>query len=242
MAAHDVSRVRDWIASSGSASPGTTSEPIQGLDEIIAMRVRFLKDYQDADYAKRYEEFVTRVRAAEESRGVVDAPLATAVARNLFKLMAVKDEYEVMRLWADAEFTRQLEHEFEGDYKIQFHLAPQMFFPRDPDTGRARKLTLSHRVMSILKLLRHLKFLRNTPFDPFNRTAHRRREWGLVGEYESVINEILEGLSMNNLELAVGIAEIPAQIRGFDSVKDVQLAAAKESEAILLRDFRTSVA
>ncbi|MEO1934363.1 MAG: DUF6537 domain-containing protein, partial [Myxococcales bacterium] len=79
-------------------------------------------------------------------------------------------------------------------------------------------------------------------FDPFNRTAHRRREWGLVGEYKLVVGEILEGLSMSNHELALELAEIPAQIRGFDSVKDVQLAAAKEREAILLRDFRTSVA
>jgi len=242
LAAHDWSRVQNLIDSRGSASSGEGDESMPGLDEIIATRFQFLTDYQDAAYAKQYEAFVEAVRGSEEASGVVGARLATAVARNLFKLMAVKDEYEVMRLWADVGFERQLDHEFEGDYKIQFHLAPQMFFPRDPDTGRARKLTLSRRAMSMLKLLRHLKFLRNTPFDPFNRTAHRRREWGLVGEYKLVVGEILEGLSMSNHELALELAEIPAQIRGFDSVKDVQLAAAKEREAILLRDFRTSVA
>jgi indolepyruvate ferredoxin oxidoreductase len=247
LAAHDGNRLRDLIRSRGLSSTvigemsEASEEPVPTVDEIVARRVQFLTDYQDSRYAKRYEEFVRTVEASEESSGVTGARLAMTVARNYFKLMAVKDEYEVMRLWADDSFKRQLEHEFEGDYKIQFHLAPQMFFPRDPDTGRARKLTLSRRVMGILKLLRHLKFLRKTPFDIFNRTAHRRREWALVGEYETVITEILAGLSMNNLELALQIAELPAQIRGFDSVKDVQLASAKEREAELLRDFRTSV-
>ena len=116
-----------------------------------------------------------------------------------------------------------------------------MFFARDPDTDRARKITLSNRVMGILKLLRHLKVLRHSVFDVFNRTAHRKREWALVGEYEEMMREVLAGLSRENLDLAVELAEIPTQIRGFDSVKDVQLAAAKEREAELLRDFRATV-
>ena len=135
----------------------------------------------------------------------------------------------------------QLENEFEGDYKIQFHLAPQMFFARDPDTGRARKLTLSHRVMKTLGWLRHLKFMRHTAFDLFNRTAHRRREWALVEKYEATLEELLSGLSTENLDLAVQIAEIPEHIRGFDTVKDLQLSVALEKEAELLETFRNSV-
>jgi indolepyruvate ferredoxin oxidoreductase len=55
-----------------------------------------------------------------------------------------------------------------------------------------------------------------------------------------MLGEILRGLTMQNLDLAVQIAEIPEQIRGFDTVKDAQLATAKEKEAQLLEAFRQS--
>jgi indolepyruvate ferredoxin oxidoreductase len=153
----------------------------------------------------------------------------------------VKDEYEVMRLWASDAFKRQVETEFEGSYKLQFHLAPQLFFPRDPATGRVKKLTIDRRIMKVLTQIRHLKFLRHGPLDLFNMTAHRRREWALVGEYERIVEELLRGLGAQNLDLAVQIAEIPEQIRGFDTVKDAQAATAKEKEAQLLDAFRRSL-
>jgi indolepyruvate ferredoxin oxidoreductase len=90
----------------------------------------------------------------------------------------------------------------------------------------------------MLSWLRHLKFLRHSFVDVFNRTAHRRREWALVGEYEKVVDELLRALSPSNLDLAVEIARIPEQIRGFDTVKDAQIEAAKAKEAELLVAFR----
>jgi indolepyruvate ferredoxin oxidoreductase len=180
------------------------------------------------------------VAAAERASGVEGHPLAEAVARYYFKLLSVKDEYEVMRLWASDGFRRQIETEFEGDYKLQFHLAPQLFFPRAKDTGRVKKLTIHRWIFALLLQLRHFKFLRGTPLDVFNKTAHRRREWALVPEYEGTLDEILRDLSVSNLDLAVQIAEIPEFIRGFDTVKDEQLMAAKEKEAQLLAAFRES--
>jgi indolepyruvate ferredoxin oxidoreductase len=239
LAAHDRARVEARSKSLRPASAGPRTA--ETLEEIVARRVQFLKDYQDEKYANRYVELVDRVASAEQAISPDGNPLAIAVARYYFKVLAVKDEYEVMRLWADGRFREQLESEFEGDYKIQYHLAPQMFFPRDPDTGRARKLTLDHRVMALLALLRHFKFLRHSPFDFFNRTAHRRREWARVEDYEKLVEEILRGLSLGNLDLAVGLAEIPEQVRGFDTVKDSALEAAMEKEAELLADFRKSV-
>jgi indolepyruvate ferredoxin oxidoreductase len=240
MAAHDLDRVQAFVKAQGSS--GSDPPRTQTLDEVVDRRVDFLTGYQDASYAVGYAALVEKVALAERSIGVQGDRLAMAVAHYYFKLLSVKDEYEVMRLWAGDEFRRQLSNEFEGDYKIQFHLAPQMFFPRDPDTGRVRKLTLSRRVMTLLGWLRHLKFLRNTPLDLFNRTAHRRREWALVGRYTETIDELLLGLSAENLDLAVQIAEIPEQIRGFDTVKDLQITAAREKGAELLETFRSSVA
>ena len=103
------------------------------------------------------------------------------------------------------------------------------------------KLTIDRRIMKALTQIRHLKFLRHTPLDFFNKTSHRRREWALVGEYERMLDELLGGLSAQNFDLAVQLAEIPEQIRGFDTVKDAQLATAKEKEAQLLDAFRKSV-
>ena len=106
--------------------------------------------------------------------------LARAVASAYFKLLAYKDEYEVARLYSDGSFRRQLEREFEGDYRIEIHLAPQILNRRDPDTGRARKWTLGPWVFAGLRLLQHFRFLRGTPLDPFGWTAHRRFERGLI--------------------------------------------------------------
>lgn len=101
------------------------------LDEAIARRSAFLIDYQDAAYAARYADFVSRVREAESARAPGSTALTEAVARYLFKLMAYKDEYEVARLYTSGEFKRQLEQQFEGDYTLQFHLAPPLLAKRN---------------------------------------------------------------------------------------------------------------
>ncbi|MCR9097096.1 MAG: indolepyruvate ferredoxin oxidoreductase family protein [bacterium] len=236
LAAHDPERVRELAAS--RVRDSQTTPKAETLEDLIARRVRFLTDYQDEKYARRYAERVEQVIAAERAIGAEDHPLAEAVARYLFKLMAVKDEFEVMRLWASEAFQRQLDAEFEGNYKLQFHLAPQLFFPRDPNTGRVRKLNIDRRVFAVLKVLRHFKFLRHSFLDIFNRTAHRKREWALLAEYETTLDELLRELTTGNREIAVEIASIPEHIRGFDTVKDAQAEAAKEKEVALLEAFR----
>jgi indolepyruvate ferredoxin oxidoreductase len=236
LAAHDLEKVRD-LAGSRIRSSKKAEQP-ESLDDVIARRVGFLTEYQNERYAARYAEKVSQVMAVEREIGAKDQRLSDAVARYLFKLMAVKDEYEVMRLWASAAFKQQLDTEFEGNYKLQFHLAPQMFLPRDKNSGRVKKINFDRRVFALLKLLRHLKFLRHTPLDIFNKTAHRKREWALLVEYETTLDELMRDLTLENRDLAIQIAEIPEHIRGFDTVKDAQLATAKEKEAELLDSFR----
>jgi len=239
LAAHDLERVRELAGSQirGSA----TALSAQTLEESVERRARYLTDYQNERYAARYVERVEKIAGAERAIGVEGHRLADAVARYYFKLLAVKDEYEVMRLWSSEGFQRQLDAEFEGNYKLQFHLAPQLFFPRDSESGRVKKLNIDRRLFAVMKWLRKLKFLRGTPLDFFNKTAHRKREWALVGEYETVLDELVRGLAPDNLDLAVQIAEIPEHIRGFDTVKDAQVVAAKEKEAELLDAFRKRV-
>jgi len=236
LAAHNPDRVRELASSQLRGAPQVSKN--ETLDELVARRSRFLTEYENEKYAQRYADKVAQVVSAERAIGLDDHRLAETVARYLFKLMAVKDEFEVMRLWASDAFQQQLDTEFEGNYKLQFHLAPQLFVPRDKNTGRVKKLNIDRRVFAVLKVLRHFKFLRHSVLDIFNRTAHRKREWALLAEYGTTVDELLRELTPGNHDLAVQIAEIPEHIRGFDTVKDAQLSAAKEKEAELLDAFR----
>jgi indolepyruvate ferredoxin oxidoreductase len=67
------------------------------------------------------------VRVAEAPLGKTQ--LTETVARYLFKLMAYKDEYEVARLHTDTGFLEKIAGQFEGDYKVHYHLAPPLLAP-----------------------------------------------------------------------------------------------------------------
>ncbi len=209
----------------------------RNLDEMVARRSEFLTGYQNAAYAQRYRELVERVRKAEAQR-TGGTQLAEAVARYAFKLMAYKDEYEVARLHSDPRFRRRIESMFEGDYTIRFHLAPPLLNRPDPVTGIAKKSEFGAWMMIGFRILAKLKGLRGTAFDVFGHTAERRTERRLISEYEATVDELLAGLSKENARLAVEIASIPEEIRGFGHVKLRHLDKAKRHEAQLLEALR----
>ena len=180
---------------------------------------------------------VERVRAVEQQLGK-DTRLTEAVARYYAKLLAYKDEYEVARLQADAAVAAQIDQQFEGDYKLKFHLAPPLFARRDPETGHLMKQEFGGWMLHAFRVLAQLKFLRGTAFDPFGYTAERKEERALIGQYESLVDELLAGLSPQNLDLAVKLASIPDDIRGYGHVKDAHLRKAKAKEADLLAQWR----
>jgi indolepyruvate ferredoxin oxidoreductase len=157
----------------------------------------------------------------------------------LFKLMAYKDEYEVARLYTDGSFAKQVAASFDGDLKLEFHLAPPLIAKHDPMTGRPRKMNFGAWMMNAFGLLARFKVLRGTPFDPFGYSSERRTERRLIVDYRSVVEELLESLSPENHASAVAIASIPEKIRGFGPVKDRHLKAAKAEEAALLQRFRS---
>ncbi|MFO0997739.1 MAG: indolepyruvate ferredoxin oxidoreductase family protein [Alphaproteobacteria bacterium] len=206
----------------------------KSLDEIVARRVTALTAYQNAAYAGRYEALVKRVREAEAAKAKGKSGLAEAVARYAFKLMAYKDEYEVARLYTDGEFVKNLNEQFEGSFKLAFHLAPPLFAPRDPKTGELKKATFGPWVFTAFKLLARLKGLRGTPFDVFGHTAERRMERRLVTEYEKTIDEMLARLTPETHVLAVDIASVPEAIRGFGHVKERHVKAALARQGELL--------
>ena len=205
----------------------------RSLDELIARRVAFLTDYQDAAYAARYRDLVTRVRAAENMKAPGSTALTEAVARYFFKLMAYKDEYEVARLYTSGEFQRRLQQQFEGDYEVRFHLAPPLFARKDAQ-GRLMKKEYGPWMFKAFGLLARLRFLRGGAFDVFGRTAERRGERQLIADYERTLDQLIGSLDAERLGLAVEIASIPEHIRGYGHVKERHLHEAKAREAELL--------
>ena len=217
--------------------PTASREISQTLDEIVARRVAFLTDYQNAAYGERYRLLVRRVADAERARVPGESALAEAVARYYFKLMAYKDEYEVARLYTDGSFARQVAATFEGDMRMEVHLAPPILGRKD-DKGHPKKTTFGPWMFKAFGLLARFKFLRGTPLDIFGYSEERRTERKLIADYEAMIDEILEGLSPQKHAIAVALASIPEKIRGFGHVKARHLVPAKAEEADLLAKFR----
>jgi indolepyruvate ferredoxin oxidoreductase len=163
----------------------------QSLDEIIERRRAFLTDYQNAAYAKRYTDLVDRVRNVEATKQPGTTDLTEAVARYYFKLLAIKDEYEVARLYAETDFVDRVKAQFEGDYKLNFHLAPPTLNKPDEQTGQAKKSTYGPWMLPAFRVLAKLRGVRGTALDVFGKTDERKRERALIGEYEQLVDELL---------------------------------------------------
>jgi indolepyruvate ferredoxin oxidoreductase len=236
-AAHDLEAVRR------SAFPDAASNVVElkrfasSLEDIVARRAEFLTGYQNAAYAARYAALVERVRKVESDR-LQSTRLAEAVARNYFKLLAYKDEYEVARLQSDPAFRARIASQFEGDYKLNFHLAPPLLARPDPSTGKVKKMHFGPWMMTAFEVLARLRFLRGSALDVFCYTAERRTERALIGEYEALVDELLTRVGADNHALAVQLASLPDEIRGFGHVKERNLATTKAKWAESLARFR----
>ena len=221
------------------ATPATVIEFKRAptVDSIIAKRVQFLTEYQNAAYAKQYADFVAQVKSAENRVSETGARLTEAVAKYLFKLMAYKDEYEVARLHTSPDFAKKIANMFEGDYKINYHLAPPLLAKRDAK-GHLVKQQFGPWMMNGFKVLAKLKSLRGTPLDTFGYTAERKMERALPVAYRDTITTLLAQLTKDNLAKAVAIASIPEEIRGYGHVKERHLALAEAKQAGLLAGFK----
>lgn len=234
VAAHDMAALKKMVMPAQVISFTRAAS----LDDIIKKRVDFLTEYQDAAYAEQYRSFVAQVQAREAQ--IVDGKplrLSEAVAKYLFKLMAYKDEYEVARLYTNGKFQEKIADMFEGDYSINFHLAPPLFAKRDAQ-GHLVKQKFGPWMMKAFGLLAKMKSLRGGSLDIFGRTEERKMERALIVEYRQLFSEILPQLNADNLAKAVALASIPEDIRGYGHVKERHFAAAKTKQAQLLLEFK----
>ncbi len=229
-------------------TPPRVGQPAQTLDDIIAHRMNLLTEYQNSAYATRYHAVVARVRAAEHEAGLGDG-LARAVAINLSKLMAYKDEYEVARLYTNAAFEKALAATFAPDpsgprrIRVSYHLAPPLIAPKDKATGLPRKIRFGPWLKVGFQVLARLKGLRGGRFDVFGYSEERRMERALIERYIEMTEKLVAGLSQSRHATAIALAQTPQEIRGFGHVKRASLEAAAVREARLWEAWeKTSLA
>lgn len=238
LAAHDPATVAAPVA------PGTAGRALPmpvSLDRLIDQRTDLLAAYQNRAYAARYRAAVDALRKAEAA---VDPDgrlaLTETVARNLAKLMAYKDEYEVARLHSAPAFLAELRSQFEGepgkDYQLHFHLAPPMLAAHDA-AGKPVKRRFGPWMMPVFAMLAGFKGLRGTLLDPFGKTAERRRERALVEDYFVLVRLFCETLSAERLETALALARLPEKIRGYGHVKERAMEQADERRTLLMEQY-----
>jgi indolepyruvate ferredoxin oxidoreductase len=206
----------------------------QSVEELVARRVEFLTAYQNAAYAREYESFVRKVEQVESGLG--KKLLTQNVARYLFKLMAYKDEYEVARLHTDTAFRDKINGMFEGDFKLNYHLAPPMIAKKN-DKGELQKQKFGPWMLIGFRVLAKLKCLRGTALDIFGHTDERRTERALIGEYRASIATLLQGLNAGNHAVAVEVARMPEVIKGYGHVKDRNVRVARVQWADQMEAF-----
>jgi len=218
-----------------AANPALADEIMQdraplpdGLDALVARRAAELVEYGNAGLAARYRDLVGAVQAREGAVAGAPGALSRAVAEGYYRVLAVKDEYEVARQHAAASY---------GDTPV-FHMAPPLLSRVDPATGRRRKVAIPGRIaLPLFRLLRHGKALRGTPLDVFGWQGERRVERGLIAEYEADVRHALDRLRPDTLAVAAALAAIPMDVRGFGPVRAASLAVSRPRRDALLAEL-----
>ncbi len=211
----------------------------ESLDDIIQRSQAHLSAYQNTAYGEHYRAVITRIRYREERIKQGSQKLTKIVAQVACQLMAYKDEYEVARLYSNGEFMRQLDETFEGDYRFYFNMAPPLISRRDSNTGIPKKIRFGSYMMPCFKMLACCKGIRGKWFDPFSYTSERRNEKLWASKYLQTMERIGETLTVENLPLAVKIAQLPEQIRGYGHIKERNMKNTNAKWDSLLAEYPT---
>jgi indolepyruvate ferredoxin oxidoreductase len=224
-----------WSAS-GPDQPEGSDSPEEELARILADRRERLAQYGSPSYLRRYLELVRVAQEAERRAAPASLAFTTAVARHYYKLLAVKDEFEVARLLVQTPFLRELENSYEGRYRINFHLAPPILARRGAHERAPVKRAFGPSIRIPLHLLARARRWRGTLLDPFRWTAERALDRRLLEDYERLVRELCRDLGPNSLPVAVDLASLPDRIRGFGHVREASaLAVEAEKQTLLAR-------
>ena len=225
----------------GQASSEAQAKAPTSLDDLVAVRVRYLTAYQDEALGQRYRQRIDAIRRLEAERTPGEEALTRAVAQGYHKLLAIKDEYEVARLFTDGAFEAQVKAGFEGVRAMRFHLAPPFlaWAWKDKVTGHPRKITLGPWMLPVFRLLAKGKRLRGGALDIFGRSAERRLERRMITDYEALLDRIAAKLSPATHATAVALAGLALEVKGFGHVKLANYERLKAREVTLLAELES---
>ncbi|BEV72792.1 MULTISPECIES: indolepyruvate ferredoxin oxidoreductase family protein [unclassified Paludibacterium] len=226
--AHDPARVESLLTNN-SIIQFVPRETVEG---IVHQRSQMLLAYQNGKLAARYRKLVERVREAESRLTPNRSPLTLAVAKTYAQLLAYKDEFEVARLYSDGEFLSEIRSAFEGDVRLHFHLGPSWM-----THGKATKKTLGPWALKAMRLLAAMRFLRGTALDPFAWQTDRKLERQWIGEFEQMVEQLIHGLTADNLPQAIELVTLWQGVRGFGHIKAGNYQHARQAIDPLLAQF-----
>jgi indolepyruvate ferredoxin oxidoreductase len=211
-----------------------TMPTVETLDSIVQDRVRRLTLYQNAALAEHYRERIGKLQETVASCGVSDL-IAKHAARQYFRLLADKDEYEVGRLYSDPAFKKMLANEFDGELSVHWHIGGGPFAKKDPVTGHALKSEKWRAMPTMFLLLGKLRKIRGTWLDPFRYSEERVLARQLRAQYEADLDYMCNTLTFDNAQKMARLANWPAQVRGYGHVRASNATKAKEERQGLLQ-------
>ena len=229
-----------------AASPQMVAEWLRGhelaaipdtLGDLLADRMPRLVAWGNEGWARRYRALVARMEKAEAALPGSDGRLSRAVAHVAAKLMTYKDEYEVGRLYSDPGFAARLREGFEGDYRVEFNLAPPMLARTDKN-GRPIKQRFGPWMGRAFGVLARMRQLRGTPLDVFGYHPHRRSERQVIRDYTALVDEVIAALRPDNVTAAEAVLRAHDKVRGYGVVKEANLARVRQDLPGLVAAFK----
>ncbi len=198
-------------------------------EALIERYAAHLEQYQNAALAGEFRRHLEAFRAALPAEAGPEA--VAEAAGGLFRLMAVKDEYEVARLFTETGFEERLKAQFEGPFTIRYHMAPPVLPGGRDSRGRPRKRAFGpwlRRAMVVLAKMRHL---RGSWADPLRLSGRRRQEAALRAWYLGLMDEVARHWSRENAATCREILASAGEIRGFGPVREDGERRARERAA-----------
>jgi indolepyruvate ferredoxin oxidoreductase len=231
-------------AGDAAATPQPLGAGESELERLLAIRIPELAAWggrrRGPALARRYEEDVRAVARIESERTPGETAIAEAYARNLFKLMAYKDEYEVARLHLDTIEQAKLDDQFGPGAKVSVMLHPPLLRAMGVD----HKIKLRRSAGPLFRTLRSMRGLRGTPLDVFGHAEVRHLERTLPDEYRALVDRSLERLTPITHATIAQIAALPDLIRGYETIKTTNIAKfrtrAQELESTLTSGAQSS--
>lgn len=219
---------------------GAKPEVRDDLASDIARRERFLGDYQNQAYAARFRRRIDQVAAAETAIAGAPGQVTRQAAVSLFRLMAIKDEYEVARLYTDTSFERQLAGQFASHERLEFHLAPPLLPGPKTGDGHPAKRSFGPWMMSAFRVLAGLRRVRGSVVDVFGWTSERKVERKMLSDFEAEIDHVAMTLTRLNLSAAAELLAWPQAVRGYGHVREESIRKAIPRAASLRTAFDRS--